>query len=55
MGFVFAAGTVSIFWIGLPAVRWFVIGGAVAGLAISAALGLLHRCKPARPFTLLSN
>jgi hypothetical protein len=48
-GFIFAAGTVYIFFAGVPELRWFVGGAISVGLVISIALRLFHRFKPARP------
>jgi hypothetical protein len=48
-GFLFAAGTVYIFFVGVPALRWFLAGAIAAGSVISIALRLFHRYKPARP------
>ena len=48
-GFIFAAGTVYIFFEGIPAVRWFLAGAIAVGSVISIALRLFHRYKPAGP------
>jgi hypothetical protein len=48
-GFIFAAGTVYIFFAGIPEVRWFLAGAIAVGAVISIALRLFHRCKPAQP------
>jgi len=47
-GLIFAAGTVYIFFVGVPAVRWFLVGAIVVGSVISIALRLFHRYKPTR-------
>ena len=48
-GFIFAAGTVYIFFTGVPAVRWFLALAIPTGAVISIALRLFHRYKPTRP------
>jgi hypothetical protein len=48
-GFIFAAGTVYIFFAGVPELRWFLAGAISLGLVISVALRLFHKYKPARP------
>jgi hypothetical protein len=48
-GFIFAAGTVYIFFAGVPALRWFLAGSIAGGSVISIALRLFHKFKPARP------
>jgi hypothetical protein len=48
-GFIFAAGTVYIFFAGVPELRWFLAGAISVGLVISIALRLFHRFRPARP------
>ncbi len=53
-GFLFAAGTVYIFFLGIPALRWFLAGAIVVGTVISVALRIFHRHKPTRPATALS-
>jgi hypothetical protein len=50
-GFLFAAGTVYIFFLGVPALRWFLAGALVVGSVISVALRIFHRYKPTRPAT----
>jgi hypothetical protein len=50
-GFIFTAGSVYIFLVGVPALRWFFVWAIVAGAFISIALGLFHKHKPARPVT----
>jgi len=47
-GLIFAAGTVYIFFAGVPEVRWFLAGAISAGSVISIALRLFHRYRPAR-------
>ena len=37
-GLIFALGVMFIFWVGVPAVRGFLIFGASGGLAATAAL-----------------
>ena len=37
-GLIFALGVMFIFWVGVPAVRGFLILGAIGGLAATAAL-----------------
>jgi hypothetical protein len=48
-GLIFAAGTVYIFFAGVPEVRWFLAGAISVGLVISIALRVFHRYRPARP------
>jgi hypothetical protein len=48
-GLIFAAGTVYIFFAGVPEVRWFLAGAILVGLVISIALRLFHSYKPSRP------
>jgi hypothetical protein len=50
-GLLFSAGTVYIFLVGIPAVRWFFIGALAVGFGIALALRSLHRHKPASSFT----
>ena len=52
-GLIFAAGTVYIFFAGIPDVRWFLAGAVAAGSVISIALGLFHKYKPNRPAAIL--
>ena len=47
-GFIFAAGTVYVFFAGVPEVRWFLAGAIAVGSVISIALRAFHRYKPAR-------
>lgn len=48
-GLIFAAGTVYIFVVGVPAIRGFFIWSLIAGALISICLHLVHKCRPARP------
>jgi hypothetical protein len=48
-GFIFAAGTVYIFFAGVPALRWFLAGAIAVGLVISIGLRLFHKYRPTRP------
>jgi hypothetical protein len=48
-GFIFAAGTVYIFFAGVPELRWFLAGAIPVGLVISIALRVFHKYKPTRP------
>jgi hypothetical protein len=50
-GFLFAASSVYIFVVGIPALRSFLVGAVLAGLVISMALRLFHKYKPSRPVT----
>lgn len=47
-GLLFAAGTVLIFLIGIPAVRWFFAGAAVTGGIIAMILRVFHDHSPVR-------
>ena len=51
IGLLFALSTVYIFFVGIPAVRWFLVGALVTGLVVSLGLYLFHRHFPARPIT----
>jgi hypothetical protein len=53
-GLIFAAGTVYIFFQGIPAVRWFLAGAIAAGSVLSIVLRLFHRYKPTRPVTTIA-
>jgi hypothetical protein len=48
-GFIFAAGTVYIFYAGVPELRWFLALAIPVASVISIALRLFHRYKPTRP------
>jgi hypothetical protein len=54
-GLIFAAGTVYIFFAGVPEVRWFLGGAISVGLLLSVALRLFHRYKPTRPAARIAN
>ena len=45
-GLLFAAGTVYIFFVGLPMVRWFLAAAVVAGVVVSIILYLFHKRRP---------
>jgi hypothetical protein len=53
-GFIFAAGTVYIFFVGVPALRWFLALAIPTGAVISIALRLFHRYKPTRPGAMIA-
>jgi predicted lipid-binding transport protein (Tim44 family) len=55
IGLIFAAGTAYIFFVGVPAVRWFLAGAGVVGVLISAALRVFHQYRPSRPATSILN
>jgi hypothetical protein len=46
MGLVFTAGTVAIFLVGIPALRWFLAAAVLAGAAIAAVLVALRKRRP---------
>lgn len=55
IGLIFAAGTVYIFFAGVPPVRWFLAGAGVVGVVISVALRVFHQCRPSRPSASILN
>ncbi len=46
MGLVFAAGSMLIILLGVPALWYFVGGAVVIGAGVALALRLLHRRNP---------
>ncbi len=42
-GFLFVAGSMLVFFLGIPAIRWFLVGSIVLGSGIAVALRLLHK------------
>jgi len=42
-GFLFAACTMLVFLLGVPALRWFFVGSIALGLGIAVALRLVHK------------
>ena len=56
VGFVFAFGSILVFLLGVPALRWFCMGSIALGLGVAVALPLFHKYssrKEARQATLL--
>lgn len=41
-GFIFSAGIVIVFLVGVPALRWFPLGAAVVGVVVSIGLRFFH-------------
>jgi len=48
-GFIFVAGTVLVFLLGIPSLRWFLAGSIAVGLAVAVALYLIHKYLPSHP------
>ena len=46
MGVVFTIGTMAIFWMALPEVRWFFAFALPVGLTIALLLNLWHKHHP---------
>jgi|HubBroStandDraft_3_1064219.scaffolds.fasta_scaffold07737_3 hypothetical protein len=56
IGFIFALGSILIFLLGIPALRWFLCGALALGLLFALALPLFHKYsahKEARQAALL--
>ena len=49
VGLLFAAGTVYIFFVGIPVARWFLAGAVAVGTLLSIGLGLFHKYRPTPP------
>jgi hypothetical protein len=45
-GLIFAVGSCMIFLVGIPALRWFLLGAVVVGSAVGAFLWRWHKKKP---------
>jgi hypothetical protein len=45
-GLIFAVGSCTIFLIGIPALRWFLLGAVALGSAIGGLLWRWHRNRP---------
>jgi hypothetical protein len=45
-GMIFAVGSCLIFLVGIPALRWFLLGAVLLGSAVGALLWRWHRNRP---------
>lgn len=43
VGLLFVVGSMLVFLLGIPAMRWFLGGSAVLGLGVAGGLWLFHR------------
>ena len=48
VGLIFVASTIYTFFVGIPALRWFLVGAIVLGTVISLALYFFHKHAPKR-------
>ena len=45
-GLIFAAGSCLVFLIGIPALRWFLLGAVVVGSVVGGLLWRWHKNRP---------
>ena len=45
-GLIFAVGSCLIFLVGIPALRWFLLGAVVVGAAFAVLLWRRHKQRP---------
>jgi hypothetical protein len=43
VGLLFAVGSMLVFLLGIPAMRWFLVGSIALGLGVAAGLWLFHK------------
>ena len=43
VGLLFAIGSMLVFLLGIPAMRWFLIGSSALGVGVAGGLWLFHR------------
>jgi hypothetical protein len=42
-GLLFAVGSMLVFLLGIPAMRWFLVGSIVLGVGVAGGLWLFHK------------
>jgi hypothetical protein len=42
-GLLFAVGSILVFLLGIPAMRWFLVGSGALGVGVAGGLWLFHR------------